>query len=60
MADDMTYCKNLECDIMECTRNYKHLEDYALEHKMAHLEGNPLFCKKVNWNGYQVKETVDQ
>lgn len=55
-SSDITYCNNRDCDILSCSRNPKHIKYPFLPHSFAHLEGNPTFCKKSNWYGYQSKE----
>lgn len=60
MAKDITYCEKTDCDIMTCVRNRKHInEDYS-PYAVAHLEGNPMYCKKNDWNGNQYKEAVKE
>lgn len=55
----MIYCINHNCDITDCVRNPKHIENTNETHRVSHFEDNPLYCKKANWNGYQVKEEKD-
>lgn len=59
MNEDITYCLNSKCKIMSCPRNSKHIQNHNIPHSLAHLEDNPLYCKKPNWHGNQVKEEND-
>ena len=56
MTEDITYCTNDKCTIKTCVRNPKNIKQHGIHHSFAHLEGNPLYCPKKDWNGYQVKE----
>ena len=51
----LVYCTKKNCPVMDCVRNNKHITDNQPA-SFAHLEDNPLYCKKPNWYGNQVKE----
>ena len=47
-------CNNLNCDAKDCVYHHNTLQNYSTDHKVsAHLEENPLYCKKSNWNRNQ-------
>ena len=52
----MFYCKNNECEKKDCPYHSTNLKSLAYKDELYHLEGNPLFCKKKDWNNNQVKE----
>lgn len=52
------YICNKLCAVTSCPRHpVKSLEFIATDVtvKMVHLEGNPMFCKKITWHGNQVE-----
>lgn len=54
MESKLVYCKKRDCDVMDCSRNPKNVEDFGALMQFAHLEENPLYCKKANWNRCKV------
>lgn len=56
---EMPYCKKMDCEVTECRRNPKNITDLSLPHSFAHYEGNPLYCQRNDWNGYQVKKEAE-
>jgi hypothetical protein len=53
------YCNKLDCDVTSCIHNPKNFTNHGEPYDLVHLEDNPLYCTKPNWNGYQVKEEKD-
>lgn len=56
----MTYCNNFNCDIIDCMHNPKNIPDPNQTERVAHLEENPLYCKKGTFNRYQVEVDEDE
>lgn len=53
--NDEVYCTNEKCPLTDCWRNPKG-KTLPKQAGFAHLEENPLYCKKSNWNRNQYKE----
>lgn len=55
------YCNHPECPVEDCVHNAGNADMSKLgePYSVGHLEDNPLYCKKANWYGYQVKEEKD-
>lgn len=53
------YCKKLMCELKDCPRHYKNIKPTDMNITIAHLEGNPLYCIKRDWNNNQYKEEKD-
>ena len=60
MSEDIMYCKKQNCTITKCIRNPKNIELHNIPHSFAHLEDNPMYCKKVNWHGNRVKKEDEE
>lgn len=57
----LLYCKNPECDVKDCIYDIGRLDPRTYGRcVVGHLEGNPLYCKKPDWNGNQFKEKKDE
>ena len=52
---DFTACKLDDCPHHICNAGEEILKDYqnGIRENFAHLEGNPIYCKKTEWNGNQ-------
>lgn len=53
MNKDTVMCTNARCNVKDCPHNVANAKQGAT-YGFAHLENNPLYCNKNNWNGYQV------
>ena len=53
-----TTCKHDDCPHHIANAGEEALKDYINGNRenFVHLEGNPMYCKKNDWNGYQVKQ----
>ena len=49
----MTLCKKFDCEIKGCKRHPDIWAHSEPPHNFVHLEGNPMYCKKNDWNGNQ-------
>lgn len=45
-SEDITFCANDKCEVMECVRNPKHIKQHWREHSFAFLEGTEDCLKK--------------
>ena len=49
----MTLCKKFNCKNKDCKRHPDLWAHSEPPHNFVHLEGNPMYCKKNDWNGNQ-------
>ena len=49
-------CKTLDCEKKDCIYHHETLTNYNIPHSVVHLEDNPLYCTKGNWNGNQYQD----
>lgn len=54
-VDPKLICKNPNCEVKDCIYHHETLKDYSIPHNVVHLEENPLYCKKANWNRNQAQ-----
>ena len=48
-------CNKTDCPKKDCIHHCKSLRKRSADNTVvAHLEDNPLYCKKANWYGNQV------
>lgn len=47
MNEDITFCEKVNCNIMSCLRNPKHIRHHDIPHTFGHLEDDPYYCKKA-------------
>lgn len=53
------YCKNFDCKCEDCPGHYTRIDPMNRDVTLVHLEGNPMYCIKRDWNDNQYKEECD-
>lgn len=55
-------CKRV-CEVRTCPHHFANVPEViptGTNMQVVHLEGNPMFCKKITWHGNQVEVGDDK